>query len=54
MKLCIDCRNGDCDSCYEWDCPCNLRGHKQQKGTNRPARGTGSGRKSGGKGNVSK
>jgi hypothetical protein len=28
IVVCIDCRNGDCDSCYESDCPCNLSGHR--------------------------
>ena len=30
-KVCIDCRQGDCDSCYEHDCPCNLSGHQKSK-----------------------
>jgi hypothetical protein len=38
MKICIDCRNGDCDSCYEHDCPCNLAGHRKPiKEKKRPA-----------------
>jgi hypothetical protein len=37
VKTCIDCRQGDCDSCYEHDCPCNLCGHKK-KPKKRPAR----------------
>jgi hypothetical protein len=28
MVVCEDCRNGDCDSCYESDCPCNLTDHE--------------------------
>jgi hypothetical protein len=28
MVLCEDCCNGDCDSCYESDCPCNLTDHR--------------------------
>jgi len=26
-KLCIDCEQNDCDSCYEIDCDCNLQSH---------------------------
>jgi hypothetical protein len=24
-SVCIDCRNGDCESCYEYTCDCNMR-----------------------------
>src|SRR5579859_2141946 len=24
-RICIDCRNGDCDSCYECWCDCNMK-----------------------------
>lgn len=38
MTVCEDCRKGDCDSCYEWDCPCNQCGHRKPKTKKRPAR----------------
>jgi hypothetical protein len=28
VNICEDCRLDDCDSCYEWDCDCNLANHK--------------------------
>jgi len=39
-KPCIDCRRGDCDSCYAHDCACNLSGHRKHvsKSNKRPAR----------------
>jgi hypothetical protein len=41
MVVCEDCRNGDCDSCYESDCPCNLTDTKFYTRKKRPARKTG-------------
>ncbi len=48
-SVCIDCRNSDCDSCYEHTCDCNMKlAHrpprkaqtlsKTQQATKRPAR----------------
>ena len=48
-RICIDCRNGDCGSCYECWCDCNIKfahrlpkklrsSSKVRKATKRPAR----------------
>jgi len=50
-KICVDCRNGDCDSCYEHDCPCNLSGHRKPKSNKRPARRREAGARRKGNGN---